>query len=63
MIAGSCATERYQSRQVRKEAAAVTPSVCRRVAWLSPQKFPAQTYPLTFNRQLEEWGYQLEVKS
>jgi len=36
MIAGSCATERYQPRQVRKEAAAVTSSVCRRGAWLSP---------------------------
>ena len=36
MIAGSCATEGYQPRQVRKEAAAVTASVCRRVAWLSP---------------------------
>jgi hypothetical protein len=38
MIAGSCATESYQPRQVRKEAAAVTPSVCRGGAWLSPSK-------------------------
>jgi len=36
MIAGSCAAESYQPRQVRKEATAVTPSVCRRGAWLSP---------------------------
>ena len=47
MIAGSCATERYQSRQVRKEAAAVTPSVCRRVAWLSPEDFTGQILPVT----------------
>src|SRR3972149_6178442 len=38
MIAGSCATEGYQPRQVRKEAAAVTASVCRTGAWLSPLK-------------------------
>ena len=38
MIAGSCATEGYQPRQVRKEAAAVTAPVCRRGAWLSPPK-------------------------
>jgi len=38
MIAGSCAMESYEPRQVRKEAAAVTPSVCRRGAWLSPTK-------------------------
>jgi hypothetical protein len=39
MIAGSCATESYQPRQVRKEAAAVTTFVCRGGAWLSP--FPS----------------------
>jgi hypothetical protein len=35
LIAGSHATEGYESRQVRKEAAAVTDSVCRGEAQLS----------------------------
>ena len=37
MIAGSCATNIYKLRQVRKEAAVVNHFVCRRGAWLSPK--------------------------
>ena len=35
LIAGSCATNDYKPRQVRKEAAVVVLFVCRRGAWLS----------------------------
>ena len=35
LIAGSCATNDYKPRQVRKEATAVIPFVCRGGAWLS----------------------------
>ena len=35
LIVGSCATNGYKPRQVRKEAAVVSLFVCRRGAWLS----------------------------
>ena len=35
LIAGSCATKPCEPRQVREEATAVGPFVCRRGAWLS----------------------------
>ncbi len=43
LIAGSCATKPCEPRQVRKEATAVGPFVCRRGAWLS-SFFNAMSY-------------------
>ena len=56
MIAGSCATKRYQPRQVRKEAAVVTSFVCRRGAWLSP---PKKTERIAPNANMKEKGYDM----
>ena len=43
LIAGSCATEGYEPRQVRKEAAAVIDSVCRGGAQLSVVSVKSRT--------------------